>query len=158
MLKVDFDKIYSQVIQERYKNLGHVTFHEYGVATLFFMCVFLWIFRRPGFVVGWSELMTDVLVFWLFRETIVTYMYTYTIYEIYNECVMRRDLRDSVPVIFASILMFFIPKDPSFIYSYSQDRKKLRKSISIQYILRYNNNSKDHNHMLSLSNILSYKL
>lgn len=36
---------------------------------------------------------------------------------------MCRDLRDSVPVILASILMFFIPKDPSFIYSWSRDRK-----------------------------------
>jgi len=44
---------------------------------------------------------------------------------------MCRDVRDSVPVIFVSILMFFIPKDPSFIYSYSQDRKKSHNSIEL---------------------------
>ncbi|KAL6448027.1 hypothetical protein ACFW04_000218 [Cataglyphis niger] len=90
----------NQVIQQRYQNLGPTTFHEYSVATLFFMCVFLWIFRKPGFVVGWSEVITDV------------------------------ELRDSVPVIFAAILMFFIPKDPSFIYSYSRDPAKRPKKSS----------------------------
>ncbi|XP_018337681.1 PREDICTED: protein I'm not dead yet-like isoform X2 [Trachymyrmex septentrionalis] len=94
------EAITNQVIQERYKNLGPTTFHEYGVGTLFITCVFLWVFRKPGFVRGWSEVITDV------------------------------DLRDSVPVIFVSILMFFIPKDPSFIYSYSQDPAKRPKRSS----------------------------
>ncbi|EZA59521.1 Protein I'm not dead yet, partial [Ooceraea biroi] len=94
------EAVTNQVIQERYKNLGTLTFHEFGVMTLFFMCVFLWIFRKPGFIIGWSELITDV------------------------------DLRDSVPVIFASILMFFIPKDPSFIYACSRDPAKRPKRSS----------------------------
>jgi hypothetical protein len=42
---------------------------------------------------------------------------------------MYRDLRDSVPVIFVTILMFFIPKDPSFIYACSRDRKEIARSI-----------------------------
>lgn len=37
-----------------------------------------------------------------------------------------RDVRDSTPVIFISILMFFIPKDPNFIHSFSKDRKRPR--------------------------------
>ncbi|XP_012058551.1 PREDICTED: protein I'm not dead yet-like [Atta cephalotes] len=90
----------NQVIQQRYKNLGPITFHETSIATLFFTCVFLWIFRKPGFVVGWSEVITDI------------------------------DVRDSVPVIFVAILMFFIPKDPSFIYSFSQYPAKRPKRSS----------------------------
>ncbi|KAG7212210.1 hypothetical protein KM043_012546 [Ampulex compressa] len=84
----------NQVIQDRYKNLGPITFHEVGVATLFLMCIFLWIFRKPGFVRGWAEMITDI------------------------------DVKDSTPVIFASIMMFFIPKDLNFLYSCSSDPTK----------------------------------
>ncbi|XP_067217378.1 protein I'm not dead yet-like [Linepithema humile] len=94
------EAITNQVIETRYKNLGPISFHESAVAILFFTCMFLWLFRKPGFIVGWSEVITDV------------------------------DLRDSVPVIFVLILMFFIPKDPSFIYSFSQDPAKRPKKSS----------------------------
>ncbi|XP_053981429.1 protein I'm not dead yet [Hylaeus volcanicus] len=94
------EAITNRVIIARYKDLGNITFHETGVATLFVICIFLWLFRKPGFVRGWSEAITDI------------------------------DIRDSTPVIFVSILMFFIPKDPSFIYSFSRDPEKRPKEIS----------------------------
>ncbi|XP_025162254.1 protein I'm not dead yet-like [Harpegnathos saltator] len=94
------EAITRQVIQEKYKDLGPLSFHESGVTVLFIMCVLLWIFRKPEFIVGWAELLTDV------------------------------ELKDSVPVIFVSILMFFIPKDPSFIHSFSRDPAKRPKSSS----------------------------
>jgi len=48
------------VISQNLKNLGPMTFHEISVATLFMGCIFLWVFRAPGFVRGWSEVLTDV--------------------------------------------------------------------------------------------------
>ncbi|CAK9803429.1 Protein I'm not dead yet [Anthophora quadrimaculata] len=83
--------ITNRVIQERYKELGGITFHEAAVASLFSFCVLLWIFRKPGFVKGWSEMITDISV------------------------------RDSTPVIFVSILMFLIPKDLNFLNSFNKD-------------------------------------
>ncbi|XP_033223084.1 protein I'm not dead yet-like [Belonocnema kinseyi] len=96
----DGEKIANRVLQEKWKNLGRMTFHETAVALLFVACIFLWIFRKPGFVVGWSQLITDV------------------------------KLKDSNPVIMITILMFIIPRDPSFLYSCSKDRSKRPKRSS----------------------------
>ncbi|XP_033320025.1 protein I'm not dead yet-like [Bombus bifarius] len=85
------ETVTNQVIQERYKELGGITFHEAAVAVLFITCIFLWLFRKPGFVRGWSEAITEI------------------------------DVRDSTPVIFISIMMFFIPKDLDFLRSYNKD-------------------------------------
>nr|XP_031830192.1 protein I'm not dead yet-like [Nomia melanderi] len=94
------EAITNRVIQARYKDLGGITFHETGVAVLFGTCILLWIFRKPGFIRGWSEAITDI------------------------------NIQDSTPVIFVSILMFFIPKDPKFIYNYNSDPAKRPKRSS----------------------------
>ncbi|XP_071874212.1 protein I'm not dead yet [Bombus fervidus] len=88
------EAITNQVIQERYKDLGGITFHESAVSVLFITCIFLWLFRKPGFIRGWSEAITEI------------------------------DVRDSTPVIFVSIMMFFIPKDLDFLRSYNKDPGK----------------------------------
>ncbi|XP_020722917.2 protein I'm not dead yet [Bombus terrestris] len=85
------ETITNQVIQERYKELGDITFHEAAVSILFITCIFLWLFRKPGFIRGWSEAITEI------------------------------DVRDSTPVIFISIMMFFIPKNLDFLRSYNKD-------------------------------------
>lgn len=60
-----------QVIQARYKDLGGITFHETGVAILFGACILLWIFRKPGFIRGWSEAITDMLNTFLYHCYII---------------------------------------------------------------------------------------
>lgn len=55
-----------QVIGQRYKELGKMSFHELSVAILFIICVILWLFRKPGFVVGWAEYLTQMLNIFLY--------------------------------------------------------------------------------------------
>ncbi|KAI4496120.1 hypothetical protein M0802_007987 [Mischocyttarus mexicanus] len=88
------EEIANNVVKTRYTNLGPVSFHEMSVAILFLICIFLWIFRKPGFIRGWSEIITDI------------------------------EIKDSTPVIFIAILMFFIPKDPTFIHCWNKDPAK----------------------------------
>ncbi|XP_022120697.1 protein I'm not dead yet [Pieris rapae] len=51
-----------QVIREQYKNLGPVTFHEKASGGLFILAVFLYIFRKPGFMLGWADVITTMKV------------------------------------------------------------------------------------------------
>ncbi|XP_031786139.1 protein I'm not dead yet-like isoform X2 [Nasonia vitripennis] len=88
------EAIANRVMMEKYRKLGRMSFHEGAVSVLFALCVCLWFFRRPGFVTGWSELLSDI------------------------------DIRDSTPVMFVAILMFVIPKEPSFLYVCSKDANK----------------------------------
>ncbi|RLU16588.1 hypothetical protein DMN91_010656 [Ooceraea biroi] len=94
------EAIANQVIRQNLKNLGPMSFHEITVATLFLFCIFLWVFRDPGFVLGWSKALTDVY------------------------------LGDSTPVIFACVLMFFIPKEPVFLRFCSRDPSKRPRQSS----------------------------
>ncbi|KAG5317927.1 INDY1 protein, partial [Acromyrmex heyeri] len=91
---IEGETVANQVISQNLKNLGPMTFHEISIALLFMGCIFLWIFRAPGFVRGWSEILTDVII------------------------------ADSMPVVFVCLLMFFIPKEPIFLHFYSSDPSK----------------------------------
>ncbi|XP_053617491.1 protein I'm not dead yet isoform X2 [Plodia interpunctella] len=50
------------VIREQYRNLGPATFHEWSSGLLFILAVFLYIFRKPGFMLGWADVMTSMKV------------------------------------------------------------------------------------------------
>lgn len=60
------EAITNEVIDQRYKELGKMSFHELSVAILFVICVILWLFRKPGFVVGWAEYLTQMLNIFLY--------------------------------------------------------------------------------------------
>lgn len=36
-----------------------MSFHEKAVGLLFLLSVILWFFRKPQFIVGWAELITE---------------------------------------------------------------------------------------------------
>ncbi|KAK1116533.1 hypothetical protein K0M31_018995 [Melipona bicolor] len=57
---IEGEMVTNQVIEQRYKELGNIRFHEGAVAGLFIVCIFLWLFRKPGFVRGWAEVITDM--------------------------------------------------------------------------------------------------
>lgn len=54
------EKIAANVIDEKYKALGSITWHEFWVAVLFVLAIFMWFFRKPGFVAGWATFITDL--------------------------------------------------------------------------------------------------
>lgn len=49
------DKEVKQLLRNKYKDLGPMTFHEFAVLILFICCVLLWFFRSPEFVPGWAS-------------------------------------------------------------------------------------------------------
>ncbi|XP_023938051.2 protein I'm not dead yet [Bicyclus anynana] len=51
-----------KIIKEQYKGLGPATFHEKASGLLFILAVFLYIFRKPGFMLGWADVITTMKV------------------------------------------------------------------------------------------------
>ncbi|KAK2585405.1 hypothetical protein KPH14_010077 [Odynerus spinipes] len=88
------EKVANQVIKEKLKEIGPMTFHETAVSILFLTCIFLWIFRAPGFITGWAAYVSDL------------------------------EIKDSTPAILICLLMFYIPRDPNCIYFWSRDPAK----------------------------------
>ncbi|KAK8732054.1 hypothetical protein OTU49_007162, partial [Cherax quadricarinatus] len=46
-------------LREHYRSLGRITQHEVVVFISFSFLVFLWVFRAPGFIPGWAQLITN---------------------------------------------------------------------------------------------------
>ncbi|KAM3955758.1 protein I'm not dead yet-like isoform 2-T2 [Aphomia sociella] len=78
-----------KVIREQYRNLGPTTFHEKSSGILFLLAVFLYIFRKPGFIPGWADVMTNLKV------------------------------KDGVTSMFIVVLMFIIPMSVDFFKFFS---------------------------------------
>ncbi|XP_042889593.1 solute carrier family 13 member 5-like isoform X3 [Penaeus japonicus] len=78
-----------RLIREKYRQLGPITHHEGTVLTLFIVLVFLWLFRAPEFVPGWSKWFSDA-----FGEHL--------------------EVDDATPAMFIVFLLFVLPAKLNF--------------------------------------------
>ncbi|XP_045503094.1 protein I'm not dead yet [Colias croceus] len=99
-----------RVIKDQYKGLGPVTFHEKSSGMLFILAVFLYIFRKPGFMPGWADVITTMKV------------------------------KDGVVSILIVILMFVLPMSMDFIkfFSSSSSYEELVQSKPSPSIVTWN--------------------
>lgn len=54
------ERVATEVIQKRYKELGPISWHESVVGIMFVTVVLLWFFRSPGFMKGWPSYITNL--------------------------------------------------------------------------------------------------
>ncbi|KAK9874168.1 hypothetical protein WA026_002519 [Henosepilachna vigintioctopunctata] len=83
-------KLISQKIQE----MGPMSFHEGSVAACFVLSVLLWFFRKPQFIPGWAEMITD------------------------------HKVGDATAALIVVMLFFIIPANPNFIYIFSKQQSR----------------------------------
>lgn len=48
-----------KLISQKIDEMGPMSFHEASVAACFVLSVLLWFFRKPQFITGWAELITE---------------------------------------------------------------------------------------------------
>jgi di/tricarboxylate transporter len=47
------------IINQKYKELGPISFHEMAVCLLFIFLILLWMFRDPQFLPGWATIISN---------------------------------------------------------------------------------------------------
>lgn len=50
------EKATYEILKEEYRNLGPFSFAEVNITLCFFLLVFLWFSRDPGFIPGWASI------------------------------------------------------------------------------------------------------
>ncbi|XP_046740192.1 protein I'm not dead yet-like [Diprion similis] len=88
------EKIATRIIEQKYRDLGPITWHELSVGVLFVFVILLWFFRNPGFVTGWPDYITETSV------------------------------KDSTAAMFVIIIMFLLPSKLEFLNAFSKDPSK----------------------------------
>lgn len=89
MLSSENQKKVQRMLEDKYKGLGTMSFHETAVATLFLLAVSLWLFREPKFMPGWASLISDDPKF---------------------------RIGDSTAAMLIVLLLFIVPKNPSSMF------------------------------------------
>ncbi|XP_044739634.1 protein I'm not dead yet-like [Chrysoperla carnea] len=87
-----------EVLKQKFKDLGTISWHESWVLFLFVLCILLWFFRDPGFMPGFAQAISSVKI------------------------------GDGSVAFFIVIIMFLIPAKPYFLNACSKDQKECPKS------------------------------
>lgn len=91
-----------QVIQNKYEELGPMTFHEGSVLTLFIILVLLWFFRSPQFITGWADFIPGVKI------------------------------KDATPAMIIVFLLYVLPADLNFLsWLFKNGRRPTKASPSL---------------------------
>lgn len=97
------EKVATQVIVKRYKELGPISQHEISVALLFILSVALFFFRAPGFITGWAEWVTGSA---------------------------KYKVGDATPAIFVVIALFMLPSNWSWLNIFRAKPENLPKATT----------------------------
>ncbi|KAJ8956308.1 hypothetical protein NQ318_015044 [Aromia moschata] len=89
-----------KLIGQKINEMGPMSFHEKAVGLCFILSILLWFFRKPQFIAGWAELIT------------------------------QHQVRDATAALIVVLLLFIIPAKPDFIYIFSKDEAKRPKVAS----------------------------
>uniref|UniRef100_V5GVC6 Protein I'm not dead yet n=1 Tax=Anoplophora glabripennis TaxID=217634 RepID=V5GVC6_ANOGL len=89
-----------RLIGQKIEELGPLSFHEKAVGLCFVLSILLWFFRKPQFIAGWAELIT------------------------------QHKVKDATAALIVVFLLFIIPAHPDFIYIFSKDESKRPKIAS----------------------------
>ncbi|CAH1134761.1 unnamed protein product [Ceutorhynchus assimilis] len=89
-----------KLIGRKLQEMGPMSFHEKAVGSLFVFSVVLWFFRKPQFITGWAELIT------------------------------QHKVKDATAALIVVLLLFVIPSTPDFIYMFSKNENKRPKAPS----------------------------
>ncbi|XP_045442645.1 solute carrier family 13 member 5-like [Pipistrellus kuhlii] len=83
------EKAMYEILKEEYRNLGPFSFAEINVTLCFFLLIFLWFSRDPGFIPGWGS------ITWVEGKT--------------------KYVTDATVAMFVAILLFIVPSQkPKF--------------------------------------------
>ncbi|KAJ8939305.1 hypothetical protein NQ314_011163, partial [Rhamnusium bicolor] len=53
------ESVARKLIVQKIEDMGPMSFHEIAVGLCFILSIFLWFFRKPQFIAGWAELITE---------------------------------------------------------------------------------------------------
>lgn len=88
------EKVTRNVIKQKLKDMGPMSFHELMVAILFVLAIVMWLFRKPMFMPGWAEMITD------------------------------KQVKDACPAIIICIFLFTLPSTTNWIHMFSSNKSK----------------------------------